>query len=212
MIFKLLILLGIFFYVYFIPISSFIIVSIFVLQLILGTFSDFYINFKEDIVVFMIYLLFILQLNLKFQIKKGVRVIIYFFFYFIVIITLTSFKTIYSYNGSISEMLVGFEGVVSFPFVILIYIEILNLKYKNIKQTFQNLNKNFYIFILLTLFLFILKFYMFFNNTVSSTAQLIKIPSFYFLFLIIPISVLIIYFYTKDLEPIIKTERSKHRE
>ena len=81
--------------------------------------------------------------------------------------------------------------------ILISYIDIYNLKFNNFKQTLKNLTINFYGFLITSIILFGLKIYLLMQN--------IKNPSFYYLFLTIPISLLIIYFYIKDLQLVIKS-------
>ena len=78
------------------------------------------------------------------------------------------------------------------------------LKFKKLTTTFKNLKPSFYLFILSTASLFGFKYYLLVNN--------IKQPSFWYLFLTIPISGLVIYFYVKDLKPIFDEFIKKNKE
>ncbi len=75
-------------------------------------------------------------------------------------------------------------------------MKVYSFKYDNFKQTLHSLTINFYGFIITTSLLFGFKVHLLVEN--------IKNPSLHYLFLTVPISLLIIYFYTKDLAPILK--------
>jgi hypothetical protein len=84
-----------------------------------------------------------------------------------------------------------------------IYIDVYSFKFNSIKETLKNLSINFYGFLITTSLLFVFKFYLLLSD--------IKTPSFYYLFLTIPISGAVVYFYTKDLAPILKEAKNKQK-
>ena len=182
-------------YVYFVPVCSLIVIISFIIQINLGVFLILYINSTIDISISAIYLLFILNLNFKVNNKIFKTIYIYSFISLLILFVLHAINVNLFFKESIADMLVGLEGIFAFLFIISFYFEVYNLKYNNLKQTLKNLTINFYGFLILTISLFGFKYYLLLNNITK--------PSFYFLFLTIPISGLIIYFYTKDLQPVI---------
>ena len=188
MLIKILFLFVVWAYIYFIPVSTILTITYFVIQVNSYIFLESYI-IKFLYPIFPLYILLILQFHFFKKKKfKKLNIIIYTLFLILTLLLILLFDGISKYLKDFS---------LSFVFIIISYIDIYNLKFNNFKQTLKNLTINFYGFLITSIILFGLKIYLLMQN--------IKNPSFYYLFLTIPISLLIIYFYIKDLQPVIKS-------
>jgi hypothetical protein len=162
----------------------------------LGIFSEIFIEFKIafSIAIFYLFLIFQFKIFINKKVKYSTFVI-YFFIAIFLSILLFEFSEINNNN-----LLNDFP---SFIFVIIFYLEVLRYKFNSIKETLKNLSINFYGFLITTSLLFGFKFYLLLSD--------IETPSFYYLFLTIPISGAVVYFYTKDLAPILKEAKNKQK-
>ena len=185
MLIKILFLFVVWAYIYFIPISAILTITYFVIQVNLSIFYELYISLKIGLISGILYLILIFQLEIKIGIKKFLRNnIVYILIYILMTMIITEVNIQLLYE------------LPMFLIVIFFYIRTYNLKFNNLKQTMSNLTINSYGFLVTTTILFGFKIYL--------SVQNITTPDLYYLFLTIPVSLLIIYFYIKDLTPIIK--------
>ena len=184
---KLLPLLIVVLYLKFIPKSILIIIITYTIHINISIFSEFYIKNNLCIVFSIIYLLFFFN---NIQLFKKSNILLIYISYFSTFFILSTL-IIVSRNNLFSSI---FTETLPFFLIIINYIDLTNSKFNKLTTTFKNLKPSFYLFILFTASLFGFKYYLLVNS--------IKQPSFWYLFLTIPISGLVIYFYVKDLKPI----------